>query len=102
MNLLKNNSKFSKQLHDIAHLDPVRDWFVLMTLSLLALSVILVWNVWAFDTLTNSEGVMATPGASAPVFKQSSLETTRSIFDNRDAQEAKYVSGEYTFTDPSQ
>ena len=85
-----------------AHQDPVRDWLVLILLSTIVLAGIIVWNVWAFDTVA-SGGIIgnSTIGTSA-VPGRFSLDAIRTIFANRAAEEAKYVTGAYRYTDPSQ
>ena len=82
--------------------DPVRDWLVLITLSILALVSIIVWNAWAFDTVARG-GVIGAPAiGSPPIFSNSSLDVIHTIFVSRAAEEAKYVTGTYRYTDPSQ
>lgn len=81
--------------------DSVHDWLVLLAVSTIALVSIIVWNAWAFDTVANG-GALGSLQVKAPeVFKKSSLETIRTIFENRAVEEAKYESGVYRFTDPS-
>jgi hypothetical protein len=81
---------------------PARDWLVLIIFSILALVGIVVWNVWAFDTVANG-GVIGAPVTGTPtVFNQTSLDTIHTIFVNRAAEEEKYEKGVYRFPDPSQ
>ena len=95
-------TSFFKRLRSLAPLDPERDWIVMFLVSIIALSGIIVWNAWAFDTVANG-GTIGTPVATTtPVFNQSSLETIRTIFDSRAAEEAKYASKLYQYVDPSQ
>lgn len=102
MNTSKYFKFFSKRTKSLFRLDPARDWFVLLVLSLLLLSVIIVWNAWAFDTVAGG-GVIDTPSSNAaPLFSQSSLDTIHTIFANRAIEDAKYTSSSYHFTDPSQ
>ena len=85
-----------------AGIDPVRDWIILLTLSLIALASIVAWNVWAFDTAVRG-GVMGPSATSTPlVFNRASLDAVRSIFESRAAEEMKYKTGIYAFSDPSQ
>ena len=101
MIFFKNSSGISKRIRAIVHPDPVRDWFVLLVLSLIMLGVIVVWNIWAFDTVANGGVITTSAATTTPAFSQSSIDTIHSIFQARDGEEAKYVSGEYHFTDPS-
>lgn len=82
--------------------DPVRDWLVLLIASLVALVGIILWNIWAFDTVA-SGGTIGAPATKAPTtFNNSSLDEIHTLFENRAAEEAKYRTGMYRFTDPSQ
>jgi len=90
-----------KRVRAGAPADPVRDWLVLLSLSAIALAGIIVWNAWAFDTVSGG-GAIGTQTAKVPeVFNQGSLNTIRGVFESRAAEEAKYRAGIYTFTDPS-
>ena len=90
------------RLRLFSRLDPARDWIVLLIISMMALVCIVVWNVWAFDTVSRG-GTLGTPATSTPLlFDRSSLDAVHAIFVNRAAEEEKYISGGYSFTDPSQ
>ena len=102
MNAFNDTSSILKRLRTGALRDPVRDWLVLIVFSMLALAGIIVWNAWAFDTVANG-GVIGAPASGAPpVFSRSSLDTIRTIFADREAEEEKYETGTYRFADPSQ
>ncbi len=82
--------------------NPMRDWLGLLTCSAIALVGIVVWNMWAFDTISQG-GVIGTPANSSPaVFSGSSLDTINTIFASRADEEAKYRTGVYNYADPSQ
>lgn len=101
MSIFDRSSSFWKRLRSSTSVDPVRDWLVILTLAIFALIGIIVWNVWAFDTVANG-GTLGTPTTVPSIlFNQSSLDTIRTIFDTRAAEEARYVNGTYRFTDPS-
>lgn len=68
---------------------------------MIALAGIFIWNVWAFDTVANG-GVIGTATSTPQAFSQSSLNTIRSIFEDRAEERAKYETGTYRFSDPSQ
>jgi len=90
------------RLRSAAYPDPVRDWLGLLTLSLLVLVSIVVWNVWAFGTVAQG-GVIGTNATSTPpVFSGASLDSIHVVFLERADEEAKYVTGVYRFADPSQ
>lgn len=85
-----------------ASVDPARDWLTVLTFSTIVLLGIIVWNIWAFDTVANG-GVIGTAVPNTTlVFNRSSLDTIHTIFENRAAEESKYVTGTYRFADPSQ
>lgn len=93
---------FLKRLRAGAHQDPIRDWLVLVIVSLIILAGIIVWNVWAFSAVAGG-GVIGAPATSTPMlFNRASLDAIHTISENRAAEEAKYVTGAYRYTDPSQ
>ena len=99
-----NNSirAFLNRIHSAMHIDPVRDWLILLTLSILAFISIVVWNMLAFDIVARG-GVIGTAVTSTePVFNSSSLDVIHSVFSRRATEEAKYVTGVYRYADPSQ
>jgi hypothetical protein len=83
-------------------INPVRDWLVLITLSIIALAGIIVWNVWAFGTVVQGGVIGPSTTNSAPAFDRSSLDTINTIFSNRAIEEEKYVNDTYHYADPSQ
>ncbi len=95
-------TSFLRRLRRGAELDPVRDWLVVVTLSIILLLGIIVWNVWAFDTVANGGSLGAVAPSTTPVFDQASLDAVHTIFANRADEEAKYVTGVYRYVDPSQ
>ena len=102
MNFYHSIRSFFKQLRTGVRQNPTRDWLVLLIFSAIALMGIVVWNVWAFQTVTGG-GVIGAPAVkTSPVFNPSSLDTIRAIFENRVAEEAKYRTGVYRYADPSQ
>lgn len=102
MTIFDSTGSFIKRLRSNASVDPVRDWLVLLTVATIALAGIIVWNVWAFDTVA-AGGTIGSPAPEAPaVLNNSSLDTIRTIFENRAAEEAKYRTGTYRYADPSQ
>ena len=82
-------------------IDPSRDWLVLLSVSGIILAVIVVWNVWAFDTVSKGDSIGAPVETGAPLFNQASLNELNAMFSARASEEQKYQSGAYTFTDPS-
>jgi hypothetical protein len=82
--------------------DPVRDWLVLLSLAIVALVCIIVWNVWAFDTVAQGGSISAAATSTVPTFNRSSIDTINTVFQTRAAEDAKYVTGVYRYSDPSQ
>ena len=82
--------------------NPTRDWLVLLTISIMILAGIIIWNMWAFSTVV-SGGVIGNSVTNTPqILNQSSFDTIRIIFKNREAEKEKYETGVYNFVDPSQ
>lgn len=92
-----------KRLHARAVEDPARDWLVLIILSTILLAGIIVWNVWAFDTVASggSIGGDSSAGGSS-AYDLSSLDSIRTLFEDRATEAAKYETGVYRYADPSQ
>ena len=102
MNIFPTVKPFFRRLHAGARQDPVRDWLALLALSIVAFVGIVVWNVWAFDTVAQG-GVIGEAATSTPaVFNRSSIDSIHAVFEKRAAEEAKYVTGVYRYANPSQ
>lgn len=102
MNISNKTRSFSSRIRSAAHPDHVRDWLVLLTLSIFAFLSIIVWNVWAFDTVVNG-GIIGANATSTPqTFSRSSIDAIHTTFAKRAAEEAKYETGVYRYADPSQ
>ena len=95
-------SAFLRHVRLFSNNDPSRDWLFLLISSIIILLSIVVWNVWAFDTVANGGTIGTASTSITPIFDQASLETIHTIFAERAAEEGKYASGVYRYTDPSQ
>jgi len=102
MKLFTSLSSFFRGFHLSSRPDPEQDWLVLLGGSMIVLVGIVVWNVWAFDTVTKGGVIGAAATSTAPLFDQASLDTVHRIFADRAAEELKYAAGVYHFADPSQ
>ncbi len=101
MNFPPSLGSFLNRAKTPAPRDPARDWIMLLTVATIAFAGIVVWNVWAFDTVANGGTVGASATSTPAIFDESSLGAIRAIFADRAVEEAKYVSGEYQYADPS-
>lgn len=81
--------------------DPIRDWLVLVSFFIAACAGIIVWNIWALDTVVSGGAFGKQTISAPPVFNQSSLDAIHTIFTSRAEEEAKYETGTYRFSDPS-
>lgn len=95
-------ARILKPFTALAHLDPARDWFTLVMLSVMALISIITWNVWAFDQVANGGTIGSSATTTPSLVNQASIDTVHAIFSQRASEEAKYISGTYQFADPSQ
>ncbi len=102
MNTHTDISSLLKRMHGYTHRDPMRDWLALLTLSIIALMGIIVWNAWVFDTIANGGVIGSATTETQPIFNHSTLDSIHAIFASRATEEAKYITGAYTFVDPSQ
>lgn len=82
--------------------DSVRDWLTLLIFSVIVLMGIIVWNAWIFDTVANGGVIGSATIETQPIFNHATLDSIRAIFASRAAEETKYITGAYTFVDPSQ
>lgn len=103
MNIFRSTRTLFNRLRSAqAPMDPVRDWLILLTLSILAFISLIVWNIWAFDTVSRG-GVIGTNATSTiPSFDGSSMNAIQAVFSKRADEEARYVTGVYRYADPSQ
>jgi len=85
-----------------AHQDSVRDWLILVTFSTIMLIGIIVWNIWAFDTVASGGVIGSAVPKASPIFDPATLDAVRTVFKDRAAEESKYLTGGYRYTDPSQ
>ncbi|MBU6388431.1 hypothetical protein KGQ72_00935 [Patescibacteria group bacterium] len=99
--MLYRASVFFKRLRSGERHDPVRDWLTIVAFSSIMLAGIIVWNVWAFDTVASGGAIGAPASATAPLFSRASLDAIHTIFTDRADEEAKYVTGVYRYADPS-
>ncbi len=102
MNTLSPINSFLKRARVRPQFDPTRDWIAALIIALIALAGITVWNAWAFDTVVGGGVIGAAATSTQPFFSQSSLDTIHAVFANRAAEEEKYLSGAYSYADPSQ
>jgi hypothetical protein len=84
------------------HIDPTRDWFVLLSLAAIIFAGLIGWNAWAFDTVASGGNIGGPAPKSTPLFDASTLDAIHALFETRAAEEAKYRTGVYRYTDPSQ
>ncbi len=91
-----------KRLRSDADIDPVRDWLVMLLFSTVAFLGVVVWNVWAFETVARGGVIGAPAPAVSPIFDRTALDAARAVFAARAAERAKYETGAYRLADPSQ
>ncbi len=84
------------------HSNPVRDWGVILTFGAISFSIILVWNAWAFNTVVNGGVIGSSATSTTSDFNRKSLDSIRTILDNRATEDNKYKTDVYHFIDPSQ
>ncbi len=102
MNISDTIASLLKRMRYGANIDPVRDWLVVLTLSIIVLACIVVWNVWAFSTVASGGAIGTSSPKAAPIFDPASLNAIHTIFAARADEEARYVTGVYRYADPSQ
>ncbi len=101
MSISKIKNSFIKHFH-YGEINPMRDWLVLITLFIIALAGVVVWDIWSFGVVTNGGTIGGTKTVSTQTLDQSSLNKINIIFSSRAAEENKYKTGVYRYADPSQ
>lgn len=102
MNITNHIKSAVTHFHIKKVIDPMRDWLALLIFSVIAFIGIVVWNAWAFDTIT-SGGVIGRAATSTPaIFDRTLLDVVHAVFEKRATEEAKYRTGVYRYADPSQ
>ncbi|MEK7554100.1 MAG: hypothetical protein AAB517_01900 [Patescibacteria group bacterium] len=102
MNIFNTVVSSVKRFRSGAFRDPERDWIGMLAIAVTAFIGIVVWNIWTFQTAANG-GVIGTATSSpATSLNRSSLDAIDAIFSNRSDEEAKYRTGVYRYSDPSQ
>jgi len=101
-NFIQQLWSFCKRVWHTARPDPVRDWLVMLSIFFVAFVSILLANVWAFKAIEQGGGTASSANTTSTVLNRASLDAVRAILDQRAAEEEKYKSGAYHFTDPSQ
>lgn len=102
MHIFNFVGSFLKRLRTGAHQDPVRDWLALLTVSAIVLAGIIVWNLWAFDTIAGGGTIGSPSDEVTTTLSGPSLDAVHTIFVNRATEHMKYVTGTYRYADPSQ
>lgn len=102
MNIFNHNRSFFSRLRSAAHFDPVRDWLVMLVLSIFAFVSIVVWNIWAFDTVAQGGVIGTAASGTKQSFNLSLVGNVNEILGKRATEEAKYRTGGYRYADPSQ
>lgn len=82
--------------------DPIRDWLALVMISIVLFIGIVVWNIWAFDTVANGGSIGTAVVDAPPAFSRTSLNAVRDVFSERAAEKMKYETGVYSYAEPSQ
>ncbi len=105
MNFSTIKSLVAGQSLRLRSLNPMRDWSALLVIVAIALIGSVMWNVWTFERVINGEAIGSLPAPVASFTEapdQATLNTAHAIFEKRATEEAKYVTGIYHYTDPSQ
>lgn len=102
MSLLNPLTSLIQRTRSKAHAEPLRDWIVLSAVTVVILAGVVAWNLWTFGAITGSSSPGEPAADTRPAFSPSSLNTIQDIFENRAAEEMRYETGVYSFSDPSQ
>lgn len=95
-------SSLTRRLRSGTHQDPVRDWILALIFFGIVLIAIVVWNAWAFDTVSRGGTIGVARKNPTSAFDSASIGAVHAVFEKRAAEEVKYGTGTYRFADPSQ
>lgn len=95
--LISKCSSFFRGFRYGDQLQPVRDWFVLMTISVILLVISLGWNTWLFSRVTSGEAIGT--ATTTPALTTTSIDPVTTVFQKRADIETQYKNGH--FVDPS-
>lgn len=95
--ILSKCSNFFRSFRYGDRLQPVRDWFVLVTIGVILLLMSLAWNTWLFSRVTNGEAIGT--ATSTPALTTTSIDSVTALFQKRADIETQYKNGH--FVDPS-
>ena len=93
-----NLSKYGKALSYGGALRPMRDWLVLLALTLVLLLLSVGWNLLTFKKVTEGEPLDA--GAAPLPLREAPVGKVEALFEQRAIEAERYLT-EYRFVDPS-
>lgn len=102
MSLLNLLTPFIQRIRSKAHAEPLRDWVILSAITVVILAGVVTWNLWTFGAITGPSSIEELSADTRPALSPSALNTIQNIFEARAAEEARYETGVYSFSDPSQ
>ncbi len=82
-------------------LNPLRDWAILVIVTLLLLAASLWWNIRLFYNVQRGAIIGGETETTATSVDQSKLNELIKIFSTRAEEAIKYENGTYRFIDPS-
>lgn len=90
-----------QKVHYGDQLRPVRDWFVLIVVTLVVLGSGAILNVLEFKNIISNKITTPSPVSHSSALNGAAMQKVQDIFTARANRQAKYESGDYSFTDPS-
>lgn len=99
MNTLPSLKHIRFALPGNSHVHPVRDWFILLSITTVLLGVSVGWAGWNYTQALRA-AEKNTPVGAKPVFDTQAVEAVRAAFEARSEEAARY-GDEYRFVDPS-
>ncbi|MGH7175171.1 MAG: hypothetical protein ACREGR_02330 [Minisyncoccia bacterium] len=84
------------------HIDPERDWLILLVTVLLLLAASAIGNALLYRAAVVGAPIVGAGPASASGVSQDALDKAEAALSDRATEEQKYESGTETFIDPSQ
>lgn len=90
------------QLRTLTCPDPERDWILLVTIAIVTIGCVIVWNAWIFDRVANGATINGRGATTLTKPRQPLIDSIHAVFTERAAKEELYRGQTYPYTDPSQ
>ncbi len=97
---IPSSVKFIQKIKYGTRLSPNRDWLIIISIVFVVLIVGVIWNIFVFFSVVSGPTISSTTPTKNAILDSNAMYKVTQIFEVRHAEQLKYKSGEYTFSDP--